>query len=249
MLTPTRLARFAGASYLLMCVLGGLANLGVRAAVRVPGDAAATVRNLTADPALFRLALVADVVMAVAFVAVGVALYRLFRNVGRHAAVTLLVFVAVGAGMILSNLLLHQAASLVATDPTYAALGSDELVLLLLDLHALGYTLAGIFFGLWLLPLGYLGYRSGRFPRLLSVLLLVAGGSWIVDTLAGLLFPDLPGAVHAVLTAPTFAEFWLVGYLLVVGVRTTGAAPLARPDPTPAVPAPHRSSVDRGAAT
>ena len=219
MATPTNLARLAGVFYLLMG-LGVFAHLGVRAGVHVPGDAALTAANLAADPTLFRFALVADIAMAIAFVFVGVTLYVLFKHVDRHAAGALLVFVAVGAGMILTNLLLHQAALVVATDPTYSAVGSDELVLLLLDLHADGYALAGVFFGLWLLPVGYLGYRYGVFPKVLSVLLLIAGASWIVDTLVGFAFPELPGVVHTMLTAPTLAEFWLMAYLLIKGVRT-----------------------------
>jgi hypothetical protein len=214
---PTRLARSAGACYLLM-FFGVFAHLGVRAGVHVPGDAAATAQNLTADPTLFRLALVADIAMATAWVFVGIALYVLFRQVDRHA-MALLVFVAVGAGMILTNLVLHQAALLVATDPTFDAVASDELVLLLLDLHAHGYALAGIFFGLWLLPVGYIGYRSGLLPKVLSVLVVVAGGAWIVETLVGFAFPDLPGLLHTIITAPRFVEFWLVAYLLTKGVR------------------------------
>ena len=116
---PKRLARLAGALYLLMAILGGFAQLGVRSATPVPGDAAATAQHLATEPNLFRLA-----------------------------------FVAVGAGMILTDLRLHQAA--------------------LLELHGQGYALAGIVFGLWLLPPGYLGYRSGLFPELLSILLLIA---------------------------------------------------------------------------
>lgn len=220
---PTTLARSAGIAYLLM-FLGAWAHLGVRAGIHVPGDAATTAQNLAADATMFRLAVAADITMATAFVVVGVLLFRLLRHVNWPAAGALVVFVAVGAGMMLSNLLLHQAALLVATDTTYETLRSDELVLLLLDLHQVGYTLAGIFFGLWLLPLSYLAYRSGLFPRSLSVLLAVAGGSWIVDTLAAFLFPDLPAVVHTILTAPTFAEFWLFAYLLTKGVRTTPSA-------------------------
>ena len=219
MTTPTRLARSASAFYLFM-FLGAWAHLGVRAGVHVPGDAAATAQNLTADPTLFRLALVADIAMATAWVFVGIALYLLFRQVDRHA-MALLVFVAVGAGMILTNLVLHQAALLVATDASFEAIASDELVLLLLDLHAHGYALAGVFFGLWLLPVGYLGYRSGLLPKVLSILVLIAGGAWIVDTLVGIAFPDLPGLVHTIITAPKFAEFGLFAYLLVKGVRTS----------------------------
>ena len=216
---PRTLARTAGIAYLLMG-LGAWAHLGVRAGIHVPGDAAATAQNLTADATVFRLALVADIAMATSFVVLGVLLFRLLRHVNWPAAGALVVFVTVGAGMILTNLLFHQAALLVATDTTYATLRSDDLVLFLLDLHQVGYTLAGIFFGLWLLPVGYLGYRSGLFPKLLSVLLFVAGGAWIVDTLAALLFPELPAVVHSILTAPTFAELWLLAYLLIKGVRT-----------------------------
>jgi hypothetical protein len=223
---PRTLARTAGIAYLMLCVLGGWAQLSVRAGIHVAGDAATSAQNLAADAAIFRLALVVDVAMATAFVAVGVLLFLLLRHVNRSAAGAMVVFVTVGAGMILVNLGLHQAALLVATDTTYATLRSDELVLLLLDLHQVGYTLATIFFGLWLLPLGHLAYRSGLFPRPLGVLLAVAGGSMIVDVLAVFLFPDLPAVVHTILTAPTFAEFWLVAYLLVKGVRMPAAGQL-----------------------
>lgn len=223
---PRTLARTAGIAYLLVCILGGWAHLSVRAGIHVPGDAVTSAQNLTADATMFRLALVADVAMATAFVAVGVLLFRLLRHVNRSAAGAMVVFVAVGAGMILTNLLFHQAALLVATDTTYAALRSDELVLFLLDLHQVGYSLATIFFGLWLLPLGYLAYRSGLFPRPLSVLVAVAGGSMIVETLAVFLFPDLPAVVHTILTAPGFVELWLVAYLLIKGVRTPVAGHL-----------------------
>ncbi len=62
-------------------------------------------------------------------------------------------------------------------------------MLLLLDLHAHGYTLAGIFFGLWLLPVGYLGYRSGLLPKVLSVLVVAASVAWIIGTLLESAFP------------------------------------------------------------
>lgn len=154
-----------------------------------------------------------------AWVSAGIALFLLFRRVDRHA-MTVLVFVAVGAGMILTNLVLHQAALLVATDATFATIASHELVLLLLDLHAHGYALAGIFFGLWLLPMGYIGYRSGLLPKVLSVLVVVSGVAWIVETLVGFSFPDLPGFVHELLKAPRLVELWLMAYLLTTGVRT-----------------------------
>lgn len=235
MTASKRLARAAGALYLLMAAMGSIAHLGVRADIRVPGDAAATAQNIAANATWFRASHVADIAMATIFVFVGLTLYLLLRHVDRHAAGAMVVFVAVGAAMILVNLVFHHTALLVATDPSFDAVsahGADGLALLLLDMHDHGYTIAGIFFGLWLLPLGYLAHKSGLFPKALSILLVVAGGSWIIDTLVGFAWPELPELVHLVLTAPTFAEFWLIVYLLTRGVR------VPKPDQSvPAVPA------------
>lgn len=225
--TPKTLARLAGVLYLLMAVLGGYAHLGIRTRIHVPADATTTIETVAANLTLFRFALVADMAMATLFVLVGVTLFRLFAHVNRHAATALMMFVTVGAGMILTNLIFHQAALVIATDPTYDAFAFDALVLLLIELHGYGYELAGIFFGLWLFPLGYLGYQSKLLPRLLSLALIVAGASWIIDTLTGFLFPDLPASLQAVLSAPRITEFWLIGYLCIKGVRTPTGDQLA----------------------
>jgi len=98
-------------------------------------------------------------------------------------------------------------------------------VLLLLDLHRYGYVTAGILFGLWLLPLGYLAYRSGMFPRVLGVVLMVACFGYLIDTFTVFLVPGLGATFSSIVTAPAgLAEFWMVGYLLVVGVRTPKTA-------------------------
>jgi hypothetical protein len=221
--SPKALARSAGALYLLFAVLGVFAHLVVRSGIRVPGDAAATAGNIVANSALFRFSLVADIAMATLFVFLGIVLYRLLNHVDRHVATAMVVFVSVGAGMILVNLVFHYAALSVATDaPDPSALGSgstDALALLLVDMHHSGYAIAGVFFGLWLLPLGYLAYRSGMFPRALGVLLMIAGVSWIIHTLVKFLVPNLGEIFQIILTAPTLAEFGLLLYLLIKGVR------------------------------
>jgi len=219
MIAAKRLARAAGALYLLMTVLGGITLVGVRAGIRVPGVATATAQNITANPTLFRFSLVADIAMATIFVFVGVTLYLLLRHVDRHAAGALVVFVAVGAGMILVNLAFHHAALLVATDPAAYALdahSSDGLALLLVDMHHHGYTIAGVFFGQCLFLLGYLAYHSSRFPRVLGILLVVSS---VVSTLVGFGWPDLPAVVHKIIAPPPVADFWMVLYLVTKGVR------------------------------
>ncbi len=65
-------------------------------------------------------------------------------------------------------------------------------MLLLLDTQHYGILIAQIFFGLWLVPLGYLAYRSsGMFPKWLGVLLILGGVCYLVDLLAAFLVPDV----------------------------------------------------------
>lgn len=198
-----RIARAAGALYLLVVVLAGIAQLGVRAGIQVPGGAAATVQNIAANPTLIRVSLATDIAMATIFVLVGVTLYLLFRHIDRPAQEALVVFAVVGAGLVLINLLFHHAALLVAPDPSHNALdapNSNGLISLLLEMHDHGYTITGLAFGLCLLPLGYLAYKSSLFPRVVGTVLVV---SLIVTALVGFLWPDLPTVAHRVIAPPS----------------------------------------------
>lgn len=224
------LARIAGGLYLALAVLGGWAELGVRAVVR-RGGAAETAAAIAGDPDLFRLALVADMLMATVFVLLGLTLHRLLRPAHAEAAVALLVLVAVGAGVILLNLTFHAGALVVATDPQYAAAlgpaGSDALVGLLLDLHQNGYVLGGVFFGLWLLPIGLAALRSALFPRWLGILLVLGVVAWIADPVLALGFGQVPSSVLAVVEVPTtLAEAALLLFLLIRGVLSPERARL-----------------------
>ena len=79
--------------------------------------------------------------------------------------------------------------------------------------------------------MGYLAYRSVRFPQALSVLLVVCGACYNVDTLTLLLAPDFGKAIHAFLIIPfTIAEICVVGYLLVTGVTSVKSDKTVKPD-------------------
>ena len=213
---PRALARIAGLLYLAVAVLGGWAQLRARGSVLVPGDAGRTAANIVEHETLFRAALVADILMATAFVLLGLVLHRLLHHVHERAATALLVFVAVGAGSILVNLTFHVGALLAATRPGY----SPETVLLLADLHQHGYVLGGVFFGLWLLPMGYLACRSELLPTWLGVLAIVASVAWVADPLLAFGLPDAPALVRTLVEVPTsVGEFGLLLYLLIRGVR------------------------------
>jgi hypothetical protein len=224
MASPKRLARIAGLLYLIVGIFGGFAVGYVRPKIYAPGDAATAAANVVANTGLIRIGVVADLLQATVLVFLGMTLYLLLKHVHKNAATAMVVLVAIATTLMCLDKVFQFAALRVATDASYAAsfgaAGSNALVLLLLDIHHYGYLIAQIFFGLWLVPLGYLAYQSGMFPKALGVVLIVAGVSYLVDLLAAFLVPDVRQQVSRFLAIPPIiAEVWLLGYLLVKGVK------------------------------
>lgn len=208
------LARAAGAVYLLVVVVAAVVQVSVRAGIDVPGTAKAGAQDSGAGSTLPAVTRDADVSMAMAFLLVGVVLYLLFRHADRRAAGAPVVYLAVGAGLLVVNLLLERAALLARSDSSTGGLGAQSvngLVSMLLDLNDRGYALAGALLGLCLLPLGSLAYRSSRLPRVIGALLVVGLG---VSTLTAYALPGLPALVQQALAPPPITDFWLVLYLV-----------------------------------
>lgn len=222
---PIRLARIAGLLYLVVAIFGGFAIKYVLEKVYLPGDATTTAANVLANSGLVRFGVVADLLQATVFVFLAMVLYYLLNHVNKSVARAMVILVAIATTIMCLNDVFQFAAVLVATDNSYAAAlganGSNAIVLLLLTLQHYGFLIAQIFFGLWLVPLGYLAYRSGMFPKALGIVLIAGGACYLVDMLIAFLAPDLSLTVHGLLSIPpTIAEIWLLGYLLIKGVKT-----------------------------
>jgi len=218
--TVQRTARTAGLLYLILAVCGGFAEFFVRQSLIVRGDATATVANILGAQPLFRLGIVAELVGQVAFVLLVLALYRVLRPVNRNHATVMVAFVLVAVTIVSLNML-NQFAALHVLDgaPYLAAFDAAQqraLAMTFLDLHHAGYVIAQVFFGLWLLPLGYLIYRSGFIPKIIGVLLVIACAGYLADVATYFLAPDF----SVVLSVFTFiGEVALMLWLLVMGVN------------------------------
>lgn len=222
MTTPSRrIARIAGVLYLCVGIFGGFAQGFVYPKVYAAGDAATTAGNVVANSGLVRLGVVADLLDQTVFVFLALTLYILLKHVHKSVARAMVVLVALAAGITCLNAVFEFEGLRVATDSSYASAfgtaGSNALVLLLLDTQHYGLLIAQIFFGLWLVPLGYLAYRSGMFPKWLGVLLIVGGVCYLVDMLALFLVPDFGQRISAFVVIPSaIAEISMVVYLLVI---------------------------------
>ena len=224
MISTRTLARTAGVLYLMVALCGMFAELYVRSGIVVPGDAAATADNIRASATLFRLGFVVDLVQATCFLLTAMALYLLLRHVNRLVAAAMVTLVAVSVAIMCLNLLNQLVALSIATDGDYASAlgpaGSDALAALFAEMQHDGFLIAQMFFGLWLLPLGYLVVRSGYVPRVLGVLLALGGVGYLVDLLARFLALGAAERISPFVLAPALAgEVAFVAWLLVKAVR------------------------------
>lgn len=204
-------ARLAGLLYLVVAICGGFAELAARSTVKAADDVAQALRD-NAD--LMEVAFAADLVAYTCFLLVGLALYSLFKDVHRVAAVAMLTMNAVSVALQSINLVNHAGAVLAAQR------GADELAVLFLDLHVVGYHLvAQVFFGGWLIPLGFLVVRSGMVPRFFGYALMVGGVGYLLGLVVELVAPGADGVALALGMLGGLSEIAFLGWLLVRGVR------------------------------
>jgi len=194
----------------------------------VPGDAAVTARKIMASEWLFRSGTVSHLIGQIILIFLVLALYRLLKPVNKDHAVLMVVLALLAVPIAFLNELNHLAVLRLLSGPDYLrALTSDQLhaqAMLFLDLRNSGIYLAQIFWGLWLLPLGYLVFRSGFLPKLLGILLIIACCGYLIDSGAHLLFPGFDA---------TISQFTFVGevllplWLLIRGVNVERWSSLA----------------------
>jgi hypothetical protein len=225
-----RLARLAGLLYLIMILTTGFSYGFGRFLVQ--GDAAAILANVQKSRTVFELAIVAGMVGFVAFLVLGLVLYRLFSTVGRGAASLMMAFIAVSIPLSLAALT-RQVNVLSLLDQRLPALGGDQLQMqVVLALHSSTNLIlvSAVFWGLWLIPLGWLVLRSGFMPRVLGVLL-IPGSVWYVLSFPGTVLNSgyentmFARAVGIVSGIPSVAgELGTCLWLLIMGSRERKAA-------------------------
>ncbi len=216
-------ARIAGLLYLGVIVFGVLAEFLVRSKLIVPGDATATANNIMASEGLFRLGFAMDLIMIACFMFLPLVFYVLLKPVNKNHALLMVIFVLVSVPISFVSMIYHFGSLQFLSGADYlTAFTTGQLhaqVMSYLDLYRTGVSIATIFHGLWLLPLGYLVYKSGYFPRIFGVLLMIACFGFLIQALTFFFAPSYevityPGAVIMII-----AEFGFCGWLLVKGAK------------------------------
>src|SRR5664279_172159 len=209
-----RTARTTGLLYLAFFITGISGSMLVRGQLFDADNAQGTLSNLMEHGSLARVGIVLELGIVLTQALTAVWFYRLFRSVDTLAAGSLAAFRMVNAVAILGSAALLATALDVADDASLAAPGGAAATVQLLYVasgHLWG--VAGIFFGLWLIPMGWLVVRSRWLPLPLGWILIAGGAGYLVSALVSYAFPNAD-LVSQLLTVPaTIGEIWIMGYL------------------------------------
>ncbi len=214
----TTTARVAGIWYLILAVSGILGFMIYHPQIFVSNDPEKTLSNLINHESTARIRLLLEFVIIISQALAAVWFYRLFRELNTGAAW------AVGAwGMMNSAAIMISAISMssaieIAKSTTQTFQEKITLIQLLGNTITNSWGVGGIFFGLWLIPMGSVVVRSKRMPVWLGRILIIGGFGYLLSTF--IKYIGMTGPLFEFLIIPaTVGEFWMVGYLLIYGIR------------------------------
>jgi len=232
--------RRAGLYYLLL-LAAPLRLIYIPAKLIVPGDAATTASNIVAHETLFRLGMLADLFTGVSVVFVTLAFYDLFKDIDQRLAVLVVIlggilpsalyFVNVPSDAAALTLARGGVGMLTAHGVNVLAAFTqpqrEAFMMFSLHLHNQGINAAQILWGVWLLPLALLIYRSRFLPRFVAVWLALNGLAYVAMSIAALLFPRYANKISNTLFPLLMGELVLMLWLIIRGSRPAGSKAVA----------------------
>jgi hypothetical protein len=221
--SPGLMARVAGVLYLIIIVVAGYSEFFVRDRLIVSGDAAATATNILGHEALYRLGGAAVPVYLACDTAVALLFYKLFKPVSGSLSLLAAFFRLVMVAILGVNLLNHFAPLILLKDAHFSEVfNADQLQALArvsLRLYRQGFDIAMVFFGFHCILIGYLIFKAAFLPRILGVLMAVAGLWYLTNSFTIFLSPSLARVLFPLIPLILAGELGLTLWLLVKGVN------------------------------
>jgi hypothetical protein len=212
----------AGVGLLVMAALSGFGNFVAVVGLVTQRDAAQTAKDITESEGLFRFGILSLLLVVALDVVVALALYGVFSPVSKSISMLAAALRVVYAGVFMVAIgQLLGVLRVLSNDGYLSVFSADQLhaqallgVNAFTDLWHAGLVL----FGLHLVIIGYLAYRSSYVPRLLGVLLAIAGFGYVIDTFGVVLSQ---GTWTDVSSFTFIGEFLLALWLVIWGRRLT----------------------------
>lgn len=213
-----RTARFAGFWYLLLAVSGVLGFMLYHPKIFVDGDAQATLNHLVSQTFDARIRLILELVIIGSQALAAVWFYHLFCDINKRTAFSLAVWGTVNAVIITVSAISINGSIDVALSSHFTNQEKLILIGLLSKVISISWNIGGIFFGLWLIPMGTIIVQSKRMPIWLGRILIMGGVGYLLQTL--LICMGIQNSNINLLTMPSvIGELWMVSYLLIYGIR------------------------------
>ncbi|MBD0366538.1 MAG: DUF4386 domain-containing protein, partial [Flavisolibacter sp.] len=186
-------------------------------------DAVATADNILHNEFLFRTCIVVTLAEAIVFLFLVFVLYRLFKQVNNHQTRLMVALVGVQipitfvlAAFKITSLMILKGEISTAFSPGQL----PEQAMLFLKMNEYGMLTLELLSGLWLLPFGMLAYKSRFIPRILGILLLLAGIGYTIDSLTFMLFPHYHDQTKTLaFIFSGLGEISIMLWLLIKGVK------------------------------
>ncbi|WP_194976455.1 DUF4386 domain-containing protein [Aquiflexum lacus] len=211
-------ARMAGIWYLALAITGVLGFLVFHPQLYISGDPEQTLKNLAEKESFARVRLLLEIGVVGSQAMAALWFYKLFRNINPVAALATGLWGTVNAVVILISAISMGVAIKIANGTLLTLDFKVASIHLLEQFSSNAWGVGGLFFGLWLIPMGYTITSSQRMPIWLGRLLILGGIGYILNTLIG--YSGISSIWVNMLTIPaTIGEFWMIGYLLVFGMR------------------------------
>lgn len=193
----------AGLGLLIMTIFAVFALSFVYQKLILPEDATTTANNIMANEMLFRTGICSFLIVIVCDVVVAWALYVFLIPVNKSLSLLAAWFRLVYSTIFGTALANYFSVLLLLSGADYLTVfETDQLhaqVMLSINAFSDGWAIGFVFFGLHLAFLGYLVFKSDYIPRILGVLLIVAGLSYLIDHFGKFLFPEFDVAISLVL--------------------------------------------------
>lgn len=221
MTDTSRTARATGAWYLGLAVTGMLGFLALRPQLIDSNDPTVTLANLIEHSGEAHLLVMLEMAIVVTQALAALYFFKLFRSINATAAFATASFGMVNAVAIMASGAFMATANSIAADSSLAP-GRDAAgaVGLMYELSTSSWGMGNLFFGLWLIPMGWVTITAGRFPRTLGWVLVVGGAGYVLSGLVAFGITDAPETLVSALALPaSIGELWMVGYLLIKGIR------------------------------
>lgn len=216
-------ARMAGALYLLVAITAPLGLMVVPAKLFDASNAALTAERIRGAETLLRMGMASEFFHQAVEVFLVMALYQLFQPVNQRLARQMVWLGLIPIPIVFLNALNEVAALMLASGPEFLNVFNrsqlDALAFLFIKLHGNGLQIAAVFWGLWLIPLARLIWRSGFIPKLVAVPVMAAAVGYLLGSVNSLLAPGLPDAVGSLTFVLELGEPVLILWLVLFGAR------------------------------